>query len=658
MTKQLLCFLGLLLLPIIPLRSQNAEMDSLKTVLIDMPQDTNRLNILMAMSGKLYRVNPDTGIVYSQKAIDLATNLDQKEDLGYALKNIGLSYYFKSDFDEVLKYWNESLDAFRDIDDSKGISNLLNNLGAVYYSRGDDPRALEYYLESIKYAQKIGNKSRMATAHTNIGAIYAKEEATYDLARDNYNKCIEISEELGRKDALGTASLNIGQLYRKEGNLDSALEYFEKGLAAFEEVGGNIATALNFIGGIYSEKEEHAKAMKYHQDARKYALERDSKMELAQSYIGIGSVQLDQKRNNAAIGTLENALKIASEVGLNNSRRTAYEGLGIAYAGIGNYQKAYDYQTQFTGLVDSMRTLESEEKLSNLKFQFDYENKQQEIAKLNIQNDLSAAQIERDSNLQKLLLAIGSFLILGIGGIYYQFRYAKKAGALLKIERNKAEEILLNILPKDTADELKEKGYVDAQQYQNSTVLFTDFKGFTAVSETVPAEELVKSIDYYFKKFDEIIDTHNLEKIKTIGDAYMCAGGLPTKNKSNPLDAVQAAVAIMDFVTVTKANPPEGIYPFEVRIGINTGPLVAGVVGTKKFQFDIWGSTVNIASRMESNSEAGKINISESTYQQISEYFDCKYRGEIDVKNAGKQKMYYVGDLIKKILVKKEDEFV
>ena len=118
----------------------------------------------MTMSGKLYRVNPDTGIVYSQKAIDLATQLERKKDLGYALKNIGLSYYFKTEFDAVLKYWNESLDAFRSIEDATGISNLLNNLGAVYYSRGDDPRALEYYLESIKYAQEIGNKARMATA--------------------------------------------------------------------------------------------------------------------------------------------------------------------------------------------------------------------------------------------------------------------------------------------------------------------------------------------------------------------------------------------------------------------------------------------------------------------------------------------------------------
>jgi class 3 adenylate cyclase len=464
--------------------------------------------------------------------------------------------------------------------------------------------------------------------------------------------------ELDRLDQLGTAAVNIGQLYRKEDNLDKALEYLEIGLDAFQEIGGNVATALNFMGGIFSERGEYSKAMKYHSDALEYASGRDAKMEMAQSYLGIGRVNLDQKKYNAAIRSFQNGLNISSDVGLNNSRRNAYEGLAVANGELGNYQKAYEYQKQFTDLVDSLRTEEAEEKLSNLKFQFDYENKQQEISFLNIDNDLKAAQIERDSNLQKLFLAIGAFLLLGLGGIYYQFRYAKKSNALLAIERNKAEEILLNILPKATADELKEKGYVDAKEYKQSTVLFTDFKGFTNIAEKVPAEELVKSIDYYFKNFDTIIDKYGLEKIKTIGDAYMCAGGLPKSNNTNPLDAVQASVAIMDFVTQTKANPPSGIYPFEVRIGINTGPLVAGVVGTKKFQFDIWGSTVNIASRMESSSEAGKINISESTYQQVKEYFECKYRGEIEIKNAGKQKMYYVGSLIQNILAKKEDEFV
>jgi class 3 adenylate cyclase len=152
----------------------------------------------------------------------------------------------------------------------------------------------------------------------------------------------------------------------------------------------------------------------------------------------------------------------------------------------------------------------------------------------------------------------------------------------------------------------------------------------------------VNSIDYYFRRFDEITSKHNLEKIKTIGDAYMCVGGLPKENESNAMDAVKAAHDIIAFVEETRQNPPEGVTPFNIRIGINSGPLVAGVVGTKKFQYDIWGDTVNVASRMEANCEPNQINVSENVFELLKNSLNFTYRGKIDVKNRGKMKMYYL----------------
>ena len=172
--------------------------------------------------------------------------------------------------------------------------------------------------------------------------------------------------------------------------------------------------------------------------------------------------------------------------------------------------------------------------------------------------------------------------------------------------------------------------------------MFSDFKGFTSYSETLSPEALVETIGFYFSKFDAIIEKYGLEKIKTIGDAYMCAGGLPFPSDNHAENMIKAAMEITEFVAKTKSDVNAKALNFDIRVGINTGPVVAGVVGAKKFAYDIWGDTVNIASRMESASEPGKINISENTYEIIKGHFDCEYRGELAAKNKGKMKMYFV----------------
>jgi class 3 adenylate cyclase/FixJ family two-component response regulator len=213
----------------------------------------------------------------------------------------------------------------------------------------------------------------------------------------------------------------------------------------------------------------------------------------------------------------------------------------------------------------------------------------------------------------------------------------------LDAEMKRNEELLLNILPFDTAQELKAKGSADARHYPDITVMFTDFKGFTFVAEKLSPEQLVREIDTYFKAFDSITDKFGIEKIKTIGDAYMAAGGLPTSNTTHAVDAVNAAVAIRDYVEQQKTmRQAAGLPYFEIRIGIHTGPVVAGIVGHRKFAYDIWGDAVNLASRMESSGEVGQINVSASTYERIKDKFTCTFRGEIEAKNKGKVGMYFV----------------
>ena len=213
----------------------------------------------------------------------------------------------------------------------------------------------------------------------------------------------------------------------------------------------------------------------------------------------------------------------------------------------------------------------------------------------------------------------------------------------LTAEKIKSDELLLNILPTETAEELKATGHANAKFYDSVTVLFTDFRDFTAISEKMTAKELVKELHDCFSKFDTIIRKYNIEKIKTIGDAYMCVAGLPATNSTHPFDAVEAAIEIRAYMAEYRREKEEqGKIGFDVRIGIHTGPVVAGIVGIDKFAYDIWGSTVNTASRLEKASEPNKINISSSLYDFVKETYECTSRGKILVKGLGELTMYFL----------------
>ena len=220
---------------------------------------------------------------------------------------------------------------------------------------------------------------------------------------------------------------------------------------------------------------------------------------------------------------------------------------------------------------------------------------------------------------------------------------ARKA---LEAEKKRSEELLLNILPAKIADELKTRNEVEPRHYNSATIMFTDFKGFTRLAEASEPRTLVNDLNQYFTAFDEIIERHNLEKLKTIGDAYMCAGGLPEENRTHPIDACRAALEIQEFMArVNKQREKMRLQHWDLRIGLHTGPVMAGVVGKKKFTYDIWGDAVNVAARMESNGEAGRIALSESTYHRVKDQFECEHRGPIEAKNKGVLDTYFLNRL-------------
>ncbi len=268
-----------------------------------------------------------------------------------------------------------------------------------------------------------------------------------------------------------------------------------------------------------------------------------------------------------------------------------------------------------------------------------------------------AAQAQLDKkiseNLRNLLAATAAIVFLLALLFYFRYRANKREArnlmtinAEIEEQKKRSDALLLNILPPIIADELKLRQKVAPRQYPNATVMFIDFKGFTTVAEHLTPELLVEEIDYCFSNFDRIIGQFRIEKIKTIGDAYMCASGLSDKNAS-PSDMVKAALEIQDFLQHLKAERlSRGLPFFEARIGIHNGPVVAGVVGTKKFAYDIWGDTVNIAARMEETCEPGRVNVSESAYWLAKYEFDWQHRGKVSAKNKGMIDMYYVQSIL------------
>jgi class 3 adenylate cyclase len=285
---------------------------------------------------------------------------------------------------------------------------------------------------------------------------------------------------------------------------------------------------------------------------------------------------------------------------------------------------------------DTIYNLDTDRKLGSLVFNYEIDKKKSEISLLTKDQEIKEQQLKRQKVVRNSFIGGFAVMLLFAGVFFTQRNRISK-------EKKRSDELLLNILPEETAEELKETGTAKAKSFDSVSVMFTDFKNFTQASEKLSPEELVKEINHCYSEFDKIITRFGIEKIKTIGDAYMCAGGLPVPNHTHAEDVVKAGLEMQQFIQKNKEERLAKNLPyFELRLGIHSGPVVAGIVGIKKFAYDIWGDTVNTAARMESSGEIGKVNISGTTYQLIKEKFKCEHRGKIQAKNKGEIDMYFV----------------
>ncbi len=623
-----------------PLHSQNREIDSLLQAVESGKRDVSKVNTLNALSmAVLSQEDIEGAIRYAKEADELAEQLGYTEGQALAQKYIGLGNYYKGNYLAVMDYWTQSLSSFEKVKDTSGMANILNNLGGVYLSQGGSEKALDYYLRSLYLAERIRDTMRITSVLPNIGAVYG------DLK--DYEKALEYFEQLetylpyvSNPQIPAYYYMGIGEIYNKLGDYDRALEAYQWALPLTENT-SDYAHILKEMGTIENTLGNRSKAIEHLTLSYKTAKEKDQQLETLNALIGLGTVY--QKTDfSRAIRLYEEAESMAKELASDKGLRDVYNGLSATYSAFGNYQKAYDYQSRYLAQKDILYNQETDDKIRGLQFDFENQQNQDKIDLLNKEKEIAELQAKRQKYvIYGTIISLILVFVMAIGA-YSRYKYVKRTNKIIADERDRSDKLLLNILPEETAQELKENGKVAAKRFESVTILFSDFQGFTSQAQNLSPEILVKSVDYYFSRFDEIMDKYDLEKIKTVGDAYMCAGGLPFPTTDHPFKMVEAAFEMAAVMEEIKRHPKEDIVPFDVRIGINSGPVVAGVVGLNKFAYDIWGDAVNVASRMESLSEPGRINISENTYQRIKEVYECESRGKVMVKNKGEMEMYYV----------------
>ena len=625
-----------------PVYSATNPVDSLNDYIASRPNDSIKVDALLELSAVYFGSNLDSARYYAEQAVRLGRRVEYLNGIGYGLKNIGITHFYQGNYVDAVTVWQEAQAVFDSINNAAGVANMLSNIGAVYSTEGDYSKALEFHLKSLKVAEKANDSLRIITALVNIGAAYNDRDATHAHAIKYSQRALNMAEAVKDRtpqinDAIATSAVNIGEVYMASDTAELAVKYFKKALEAMEDQDGRIFVMVS-MSKAYRLENNLDSAFTILEEALDLARELELPLneayaltEYAKTYdaIGLPDQAIEYYRQAASLSREMNALKKLED---------SYGGLYRLYASKDVYDSAYTYQHLYMVIKDSIYNAETEKTLSRQMFNFQIEKKQDEINLQKKDLEIAALDIRKQKVINGLvgagMLSVAAFLFIALS----QKRRITK-------EKNRSESLLLNILPYEVAEELKEKGESEAKHYDLATVLFTDFKGFTGLSETVTPAELVEVLNFYFKGFDHIITDHKIEKIKTIGDAYMAVGGLPVPNPDALRNVIYAALEMQQLVKTTQEEGKnEHAKKFSMRLGVHTGPVVAGIVGVKKFQYDIWGDTVNTAARMESSGEIGKVNISGDTYELIKDMpeFVFEYRGMVEAKGKGKMKMYFV----------------
>ncbi|MBK9336456.1 MAG: tetratricopeptide repeat protein [Lewinellaceae bacterium] len=665
--------------------------DSLARLLAKGTEDTSRVLLLTDYAWEINETRTDEAEQKLREAVALAQRLKFLRGEAAAWNGLGVVEELRGNWEQAQSYYRKALSQRQSLGNINDITNTLNNLAVLYEMSGRLDSAIVLHKENLRLLEPLNDTVRIARAHFNIAGAYmemglyndANEFLTqarmilearkdldgtakvytqlghvrfeldlYEDARLWYRKALKMREQQSDPVRLAEAYSDYANALDEVDSSQTAVSYYLRALDIWKQLDDLPGQSNVFInlGDAHKHLGNYSIALQYLRLAEKICLDLDDKSSLMETYNTIGDVFYRDGKYKNSLEYVRRYLQIARKTGDEKFLQGAYKDFAEVYSAMGNFRKAYEYRA----LYDEVRYKNLNEKMIGFFAQkealFEDDRRKQQLKKQEADLKLQQSELARSrTELYASLAGVLALLILA-ALLFSRNRLRARANRELAAkndaieqERRRADDLLANILPAATAAELKAHARVKPVRYESVTVMFTDFKGFTTIAETMPSEILIAELDECFSLFDNIMHEFGLEKIKTIGDAYMCAGGLPMANDTHPQDVVRAAIAMQCRLQILMEQKKAAGKPlFEMRIGIHTGPVVAGVVGRHKFAYDIWGDTVNTAARLEQGGEPLKINISETTYQAVKAQFPCTYRGRLSAKNKGEVAMYFV----------------
>jgi class 3 adenylate cyclase len=602
-------------------QKNQTQVDSLQRLLMTAPPDSVRVQLLNALAWEFRGIQTLRALEYGRQAAKLA------EELGIT---------------------GEQIKAY-------------NYIGVVYRNISNYPQAMSFYLKGLELAEKVHNEKEIAYSYNNIGNLYQIQKQ-YPLALENTFKALASFERLSDKRGAGYAHLRLGEVYEKQSMHEQAIEHYQESLRLRTELGDKegLITPLNGLANIYRQMNQLSRSLENY--TKSIAIERElgHKKGLASSLIGASRVFTAQGNAALALEYGQEALHAAEQASAMREVEDALNVLYEAYSKKGDFKNAFDWQTRYLHIKDSLDNDETNKQMSLLKTEYEAEKREAEIKMLNESQRMQTLWL--NGLIGAILLLIGFTIVL----IRFnrQRRAANKAlrkqNVEVEHERQRSESLLLNVLPAAIALRIKNGETTIAETFNEATVLFADIVGFTLISSQSSAPDIVNLLDAIFSDFDALAEKYNLEKIKTIGDAYMVVGGVPSPSSDHVERVARFALEMMtEMQKYSDYTFEEQTSVLQIRVGIQTGSVVAGVIGKKKFSYDLWGDTVNTASRMESHGEAGKIHVSKQIFDTLftmpvqrgeTPRFIFEERGKISVKGKGEMETYYLtGTNIRKI---------
>lgn len=635
MTKLLKAFFPYLALPLLlaptPIQAQSDTVGVLQELIVQAEDDSLRCEYRYRLARELLGQKPDQSKALLLENLNWAKEKNQELILFKTYRTLGLAHYYLAEYIEALESWKKALPQALALNDLVGAASLESNIGAVFMTRGVKDSATVHFLKSLALAEQTRDSMRMMTVLTNIGALYNTFPDRIDEAIEYNQRALSFATALGDDQGTATAALNLGEILTVIEEYEKASESFELAASSFQDPDGQVAALTFWARSLLSlGKVEEAKA------------KTDSAIDMDHDYVGPlalcdlyttrGSIEVSLSNCTEALRYFHQAERLIQEEESPQEAERLFRAMRNCLRETGQYEEALEVSDRLLKLQQELYNVEANKKLSEQLQQLEVDKAGAEVKLLKFDQALQNQTIQ-NQRLSLAALALGLILVaVFLVVVFLQRRQ-------IATEKATSDSLLLNILPAEVAVELKEKGNSDAKLFSKVTVLFTDFKDFTKSAEAMAPEELVRTLNTCFKAFDEIMTKHGVEKIKTIGDAYLAAAGLPKPGSAGAREALHAALEMQDYLRMARE---EG-FPFEMRIGLHTGAVVAGIVGVKKFQYDIWGDTVNTAARMESAGEVGRVNVSEQTYMALQGEAEFRFeaRGALPAKGKGELKMWF-----------------